>query len=81
MENIELSTYRAGEENIPANALSRVKSMSLTLDKLYELNESIINNACTPLYLLFLLLSVAPNQFWVILIKEEAVERLGVKTC
>ena len=33
--------YQAGEENIPADALSRVKSMSLTLDKLYELHESL----------------------------------------
>ena len=33
--------YRAGEENIPADALSRVKSMSLTLDKLHELHESL----------------------------------------
>ena len=33
--------YRGGEENIPADALSRVKSMSLTLDKLYELHESL----------------------------------------
>ena len=33
--------YRAGEENIPANALSRVKSMSLTPNKLYELHESL----------------------------------------
>ena len=34
-------TYRAGEENIPADALPRVKSMSLTLDNLYELHESL----------------------------------------
>ena len=28
--------YRAGEENIPADALSRVKSMSLTIDELHR---------------------------------------------
>ncbi len=33
--------YRAGEENIPADALSRVKIMSLTIDKLYELHKSL----------------------------------------
>ena len=44
---IELSMYDfdiiycVGEENIPADALSRVKSMSLTLDKLYEVHESL----------------------------------------
>ena len=38
--------YRAGEENIPADALSRVKSMSLTLDKLYELHESLCHPGC-----------------------------------
>ena len=53
---IELSMYdfdiinRAGEENIPADALSRVKSMSLTLDKLYELHESL----CHPGVALFI---------------------------
>ncbi len=33
--------YRAGEENIPADALSRMKIMSLTIDKLYELHKSL----------------------------------------
>ena len=33
--------YRAREENIPADALSRVKIMSLTIDKLYELHKSL----------------------------------------
>ena len=44
---IELSMYDfdivycVREENIPANALSRVKIMSLTIDKLYELHKSL----------------------------------------
>ncbi|CAB3993188.1 Hypothetical predicted protein [Paramuricea clavata] len=37
--------YRAGEENIPADALSRVKSISLTIDKLYELHRSLCHPA------------------------------------
>lgn len=37
--------YRAGEENIPADTLSRVKSMSLTIDKLYELHRSLSHQA------------------------------------
>ena len=33
--------YRTGEENIPADTLSRVKVMSLTLDKLFELHKAL----------------------------------------
>ena len=44
---LELSTYdfdiiyRAGEENVPADTLSRVICMNLSLDKLYELHQSL----------------------------------------
>ena len=33
--------YGAGEENIPADALSKVKSMALKVDKLHELHKSL----------------------------------------
>ena len=44
---IELSTYnfdifyRCGAENIPADTFSRIRCMSLTVDKLYELHEAL----------------------------------------
>ena len=44
---IELSTfdfdivYRCGEENIPADALSRVKCLSMSIDKLRDVHESL----------------------------------------
>ena len=34
--------YRAGEENVPADTFSRVRAMSLTLDKLNELNHAVV---------------------------------------
>ena len=43
----ELSTfgfdiyYRCGEENITADALSRVKRLSMSLDKLRDVHESV----------------------------------------
>ena len=38
-----------------------------------------MNNACTPFCPFVLLLSVASNQLWVILIKAETVDRLAVR--
>ena len=44
---IELSTYnfdifdRCGAENIPANTFSRIRCMSLTVDKFYELHKAL----------------------------------------
>ena len=39
--------YRAGEENIPADTFSRVRAMSLTLDKLSELHQSLCHPGVT----------------------------------
>ena len=50
---LELSTYdfdiiyRAGEENVPSDTFSRVRAMSLTLDKLNELHQSLCHPGVT----------------------------------
>ena len=50
---LELSTYdfdiiyRADEENVPADTFSRVGAMSLTLDKLNELHQSLCHPGVT----------------------------------
>ena len=50
---LELSTYdfdivyRAGEENMPADTFSRVRAMSLSIDKLAELHQSLCHPGVT----------------------------------
>ena len=39
--------YRAGEENIPANTFSRVRAMSLTLNNLNEIHQSLCHPGVT----------------------------------
>ena len=50
---IQLSTYdfdiiyRSGDENVPANTLSRIKCMNLNLTDLYNLHNSLCHSGVT----------------------------------